>query len=143
MVFLSKIHFNVCTFCGMGCWCCDSFGFLGQSIELFWYCLQGVCQNAWPFHDCIMLSILNDDCIYIFWSSWSMPHSQSFIVNLMEKVSVLRLFLPTILYLIAKSWVCNDTTQLLKCLESNQKLGLLLLNFIPLFLCFRQNWLIQ
>ena len=57
-----------------------------------------------------------------------MPHSQSFIVNLMEKVSVLRLLLSIILYLIAKSWVCNDTAQLLKGLESNQKLGLLLLN---------------
>jgi hypothetical protein len=66
-----------------------------------------------------------------------MPHSQSFIVNPMEKVLVLRLLLSIILYLIAKSWVCNDTAQLLKCLESNQKLGLVLLNFIPLFPMFQ------
>ncbi len=49
-----------------------------------------------------------------------MPHSQSFIVNLMEKISILRLLLPIILYLIAKSCVCNGTTQLLKCVESNR-----------------------
>ena len=48
--FVSNTPFSVCMFRGMGCQCCDSFGFLGQWVELFWYCLQGVCQNAWPFH---------------------------------------------------------------------------------------------
>ena len=60
---------------------CDSFGFLGQWIELFWYCLQGVCQNAWPFHNnprwvfliFIILRIYNYLPVCLVVGSWQRP----------------------------------------------------------------------
>ena len=79
--FFTKNLFSVCTFCGMGCQCCDSFSFLSQWIELFWYCLQGVCQNAWPFHNnprwvffiFIFLRIYNYLTVCLVARSWQQP----------------------------------------------------------------------
>ncbi len=60
---------------------CDSFGFLGQWIELFWYCLQDVCQNPWPIHNnprwvffiFIFLRIYNYSPVCLVARPWQRP----------------------------------------------------------------------